>query len=853
MLGVALVCAAFTPSAQAVEMREHRAIWMTPYLADWPTSAITSNTANRHKDILIKNLNNYMAQNVNVIYYHVRSMCDAAYDSKYEPWSQGVSGTRGKRPAFDPFEFLVQEAHARGIEVYAWLNPYRYCGKYDHADTPLNYSNTHPEWLIVQPGVESILNPALEEVQQRIVDVVMDIMDKYDIDGVVFDDYFYSSPTPMSLDAEYFEAAKAADPSITDQLKWRVNNVNTMITKVYNAIKARAPWVAFGISPAGTASPPNIREYGLEPGPDGDWQYQSIASDPISWYNAGIVDYMSPQIYWPTKFSRLQEWWAKAAQRFNRHLYSSVTLSDFSTYGGSEFNDEAKLAREILPQNESGIVFFSHKTYVNATEKINGTLISLGEQLGADAFSTPVLTPLRNWNNVYAPAMTANVHRDGSNLVWDEVPGMRYTVYSFAPGEEPMTLGVNFVQACYTNSLAIPQGMEGNTFGVCVYDRYGNEYSMLLEGAVAGTAEPAKLTYPADGAEAIDLFDFTWEPNGCDNILEVAADADFTQLLGTISTHSDAVNSSNIAGIETGKTYYWRVRTHPVNAPATVSETRSFTASRITVTGPVNNASLTPTITWTPAYEGSEYFVEVGRKADFSVIDFTGTTAEASIDVPEGMLVSGYNYYVRVTATRGGRSSQSAVARMATADVAYDAPAFVNPATGGATVYADQTIAIEPWTGMDAAVIQISTSESFPNRSSYKVTLHKGEHETAQLNTIRIGGKALADGSTYFVRTYGQYFAQATGATSQDTPYNVSTFVYSKELGIADAVTDASGAYVDGDELILPCAGVDVSVYTASGVCVMNVQRAPRTVSLASLTTGFYIVKAGNTTLKWVK
>lgn len=855
-----LICAAVVASAlplaqdaAAVEMREHRAIWCTPYLGDWPTSAITTGNAQRHRDILIKNLDRYKDQHINVIYYHVRSMCDAAYDSKYEPWSKGVSGTRGKTPGADPFKMLIEEAHARGIEVYAWLNPYRYCGQYAHEDTPLNYTNTHPEWLIVQDK-ETILNPALEEVQQRIVDVVVDIMEKYPIDGVVFDDYFYSNPTPNSLDADLYQAAYKADPSVGTQLDWRISNVNSMIRRVYKAIKERAPWMPFGISPAGTASPPDIREYGLEPGPDGDWQYSSIASDPISWFAEGIVDYMSPQIYWPSKFRRLQDWWATAAMHFNRHLYSSVSLSEFNTYGGEEFNAEAKDARKYLPENESGMVFFSHKTFVNSSEKIDGKLVSLGEQLAQDAFIAPVLTPLRSWNNVYSPAMVSNISRADGRLVWDAIPEARYTVYSFAPGEQPLTLGTNLVQICYTNSCAIPEGQEGNTFGVCVYDRYGNEYSMLLEGATAATAPAATLLYPADASEAADLFDFTWNPTEADNILEVSADPDFKTLLGSISTRSCAVNSANIYGLESGNTYYWRVRTHPVNAPATVTASRSFTVAKVAVTAPLtDDAPATPVITWTPAYEGSEYTVEVARKADFKTIDFSATTTETSVTVPAGQLLTGYHYYIRVTAQREGRSSCSATAAFATADVEYAAPALVNPATPGATIHSNQAIEIGEWSGMSGVIIQISESAEFPARTSYKATLRDGRTTTADLADIKVNSKKLEDGATYYVRAYGQYYTQESTTKLLSTPYAESTFVYNSEAGVADAIEDAAGTYISGTTLCLPVSGLAVNIYAADGSCVLAVQRAGHSVDLSVLPVGFYIIRAGATTLKWAK
>ena len=145
---------AFCCVSQAVaQKREHRAVWMSAYVADWPSGAITSGNADAMKQICRNNLDSLQRNNFTTIYYHVRAMCDAMYDSKYEPWSSYVSGTRGVAPAFDPFAFLMEEAHKRGIEVYAWLNPYRYQNSaynegWGQNGGDKNYENSHPECLI---------------------------------------------------------------------------------------------------------------------------------------------------------------------------------------------------------------------------------------------------------------------------------------------------------------------------------------------------------------------------------------------------------------------------------------------------------------------------------------------------------------------------------------------------------------------------------------------------------------------------------------------------------------------------------------------------------------------------------
>ena len=203
--------ASFAITPDTPPKREQRGMWITAYLNDWPSGSITASNTPIVKNACCKMLDTLRVNHINAVYYHVRAMCDAMYNSAYEPWSSYISGKRGEAPAFDPFEFLVQEAHKRGIEVYAWVNPYRYAhGSEMWGDSELDYVNTHPEWLLTT-SYETVLNPGLPEVRQRVVDVCKDILVKYDVDGLVFDDYFYNQDNPsFSLDADLYNAYRAA-------------------------------------------------------------------------------------------------------------------------------------------------------------------------------------------------------------------------------------------------------------------------------------------------------------------------------------------------------------------------------------------------------------------------------------------------------------------------------------------------------------------------------------------------------------------------------------------------------------------------------------------------------------------
>ena len=850
--------------AIAADMREHRAVWTSPYVSDWPAALTTSN-AERQKENLCTHLDKLKACNVNIIYYHARANCDATYESAYEPWSSSVSGKRGATPIFDPFAFLLEEAHARGIEVYAWFNPYRYCytnRPSDPGDTTYDeYLYDHPEWLLIHS--ESIhLNPALEVVKQRVCDVIKDLIIKYDVDGVVFDDYFYNNPCPAELDADLYNAAKAADPNVGTQIEWRVANVNEMVDRVNDVIKATKPYLVFGIAPAGVASPPNIEEkYGLNP-ISGDWQYNSIASDPLNWYKEKNIDFMGPQIYWPgERYDEVQAWWAIAARKFGRHLYSAISLSDHgSTYGNNEFNREIEYARTVLPENESGQSFFKYSTLFSSRNSVGGKNVYFNESLAERAYSLPALTPLRAWHNVYAPAYISGLKRDGNVLSWDAVEGMRYTIYSFDADETQRAYSENLVAVRYTNSYEIPADMTDKIFGVAVYDRYGNEYSMLTEGATLAEGKKAVLTYPENGKQTADLFDFAWEDPGCDVMFEVAADASFAEVLYKCTTNKTSVPSFNVPNLVEGNTYYWRVTTHGVNSKVAVSDVRSFIASRVTVTTPTSSEeSLTPTITWTAAYAGSTYLVEVSRSSTFSTVDFSAETSDASVAVPAGILKSGRKYNVRVTASRNGYTSVSDVVSFSTVNIEHEAPKFVNPQTEGATIHSNQSVIVEDWvtSGMNSITVQISENADFPARKSYKFYSDNGEVSTPELSTIRVASKTLVDGNTYYVRVYGSYYVMdETSSTEKDTEYTMSSFVYSSAAGVSDIIVDGKQPVIDGEQLVLPVVGNDVNVYAADGTCVMSVSKAGLGVDLSELSAGLYIVKVSGltpATLKWVK
>ena len=344
---MSIVVAIMANSALALSpKREMRSAWFTTVWGiDWPSiQGATSSAQTKQKAEMIQYLDGFVNTNMNGSCFQVRSMADAMYPSKYAPWSSYLSGTRGKDPGWDPLAYFVEESHKRGLEAYVWLNPYRW-------STGSNWTTSFDqEWLnndMIIAGTSNTsyktFNPALPETRQHIVNVVNEILDNYAIDGILFDDYFYASggTSENSSAPDYADyVASGTTMSIGD---WRRANVNQMVKDVYDAIQARRPDVRFGISPAGVAGTSSYSKYGV-PSPSSygvrssDWQYSQIYSDPLAWLKAGTIDFISPQMYWPTTHSTapyepLAKWWSYVGNYFGRHFYASQESADLGDDG----------------------------------------------------------------------------------------------------------------------------------------------------------------------------------------------------------------------------------------------------------------------------------------------------------------------------------------------------------------------------------------------------------------------------------------------------------------------------------------------------------------------------------------
>ena len=859
--------------------REQRAAWMSGFVSDWPSSAITTANAETHKRQCREHLDTMQMANFTTVYYHVRTMCDAMYDSKYEPWSSYVSGTRGKAPAFDPFAYILEQAHARGLEVYAWLNPYRYINSsyssgYGNAGGDKNYENSHPEWLIEWNNggtTWTILNPALPEVKQRIVDVIADIMSKYDIDGVIFDDYFYQNGLPESYDAADYTKYTEGGGTLS-QADWRRENVNDMVRMVNAYIKSTKPWVRFGIGPAGVAGKPEVTaKYGLPACPGSDWQYNGISSDPLAWLAEGSIDFISPQVYWNignenADFANITPWWYMACKKFNRHCYISQSLTGNFGKASSldEFVNQVEMIRSSNEQEACGYVFFPWRFCKNYTKEINGVKTNIPTYFRRNVYAHKALSPVVTWMPSKAFGKISNLTRNGRKLTWTGEDNVKYSIYAVPKSvkqsefrkEQEYLMGISY-EASYsipeTNPKYPEQGvsdadLDKYNYAVCVLDRYGNEYAAFFTDPEAADAKAPVLTYPTNGVETPSFFNFKWEGNGQNYELVVAEDSELKNIVYKTELSDQYKFSADVYGFEAGKTYYWRVSSRANNVGELKSEVRSFKVDEFRVKTPIEGSDAVadnPEISWSVVEGADKYKLEISNSKLFKKVTVVREVKEAKCQIEPYLLSGNTTYYVRVSTELNGRSFVTKESSFRTVLIEGVKPEIVRPLENGQTLYSNNTVGVAPQRGITVLRIMISPNEKFSARSSYNGTFTQFETSTPELSTIKVGSSKLADGKTYYVRAQVSYIG-AEGGTVTSEWSDVKTFVYSSEHGGVSSITGAALHYADGI-LMTGMPGASVAVYGISGALAGSYtsDRAGNA-DLTSLPSGVYVAKVSD-------
>ena len=392
--------------------REFRGVWIaTVKNIDWPSKP--GLTTEQQRAELVAMLDRAKKLRLNAVLLQVRPSCDALYASNLEPWSEYLTGQMGRMPApyYDPLAFAVEEAHKRGLELHAWFNPYR--ARHTAAISQVSrdhISKTRPQ-LVKTYGKSLWLDPGEREVQEHCLKVVMDVVQRYDIDGVHFDDYFYPYPEkdgrgavmPFPDWSSWRRYQQGGGKLGRDD--WRRENVNLFIVRVSQAIRASKPWVKFGISPFGIWRP------GFPAQIKGLDAYDVLYADARKWLREGWLDYFAPQLYWAeekreTSFSALIQWW-DAENIHHRHLWPGLNIARVSaTRSASEILSQVRQTREL--SGADGHILWGLSAL---TENRQG----LTDALARQAFAQPALSPAYPWvDNQPPPSPTISASLSGA-------------------------------------------------------------------------------------------------------------------------------------------------------------------------------------------------------------------------------------------------------------------------------------------------------------------------------------------------------------------------------------------------------------------------------------------------------
>ncbi|MDE6316850.1 MAG: family 10 glycosylhydrolase [Muribaculaceae bacterium] len=487
-------------TAHASPKYEMRGAWLvTAYGIDWPScQGVSNQVVRRQQQELDSLLTQLHRAGINAVFFQVRPMADALYESSYEPWSGYLTGSRGSAATYDPLARCVACCHALGMECHAWINPFRVGTRPPSTMLDNRISRL---WMTncVGKSTMTIFNPALDETREHLCNVCREIAEKYDIDGIVFDDYFYNPEfIPEDCTAADWKHYLAAAESGMSMADWRRENINRTIADVYAMLSSvKDGKIRFGVSPQGIGGAngvyadegvPSLTGYGVV---TGDSQYDKIYSDPVRWLRDGLVDYISPQIYWTTDNPRhpyggLSRWWNDVAEMYGRHCFPSQTMAAFDKNNTpdqwKETLRQIELNREYSFNYAPGTVLYSSRFIVG---KPGGKRFS--DALRKEPFSVPALVPPMRWKPSVHPIEVTGLTISGSGLLkWDAADDARYVIYAVpdsvsdnemfntdCDGIAPEYIIAITYDAFYTLPVRY---RKNHRIAVSPYDRYGVEW-----------------------------------------------------------------------------------------------------------------------------------------------------------------------------------------------------------------------------------------------------------------------------------------------------------------------------------------------------------------------------------------
>ena len=439
------------------------------------------------KRTLVSQLDNLQAAGINAIIFQVRAEADALYKSPYEPWSRFLTGTQGlaPAPAWDPLQFMIEECHARNMELHAWINPYRARTKSTRALSPKHPYNKHPELFVEYCG-QMYFDPGFPESRQYIRRIVKDIVKRYDVDAIHMDDYFYPYPTPGVEFPDNVSFA-AYGRGFANRGDWRRNNVNVLIKELHETIRETKPWVKFGVSPFGIyrnkkSDPNGSATNGLQ-------NYDDLYADVLMWVNNGWVDYNIPQIYWEmghraADYETLIRWWAKNSAARPLFIGQDVmrTVAHADLRNPAQHQMPAKYALQRSLKTVQGSCQWYAAAVVSNPAGYRDLLVK-------EYHKYPALIPTSPFMDDEAPKKVRKVKpvwtADGYLLFWTEPKykdemnrAVQYVVYRFSSKEKANLADPSHIVAITRNTffkLPYEDGKTKYRYVVTALDRLHNE------------------------------------------------------------------------------------------------------------------------------------------------------------------------------------------------------------------------------------------------------------------------------------------------------------------------------------------------------------------------------------------
>ncbi|MGM9799952.1 MAG: glycoside hydrolase family 10 protein [Muribaculaceae bacterium] len=654
--------------------------------------------------------------NIHAIAFQARPMGDAMYPSSLSPavpWSQYVSGKRGSNPGWDPLAYFVTQCHNLGMEAHVWINPYRMPVKSTWGvTTTYDTWATNNGWILEymikdNQNTFRILNPGIPEVRQHIADYIAEIVEKYDIDGVMFDDYFYAQWLDEYDNIDAIQYSKyGSGMTLAD---WRRDNVNKTVKLVYDRIKSIKPYVRFGIGPAGVCGGNGVSagKYGLSACTGNDWMYDGIYCDPLAWLDAGTVDYLAPQVYWShthktNPYKPIMQWYDKVANRFGRPVFSSNSI-EADGVGVSEVGAQIATNRAVNTDAQPGAVLYKIKAYLSDMGEI------------ANQYKYKSVPPAMTWYTATDPGKIASLSVSGSTLSCSGMSGVRYIFYAIpnnvsrnsAKSTNSNGLKAEYiVDMSYTNSVSISGKTSGYWYAVAPFDRYGNEWQLTtLNEPLIDPAPASTPISPATGsALKPSSITFTFSKVNVDSYkLQIASDINFSNMLfnQTISPNSTA--DGNYSYTYDGKSladgdYYWRIVTSKDGYKDTNSSIFYFSVNNIsepceavTLLSPANGTvfnlgSIDMVFTDTQA---DTYVLHVAKNEDFTYMTFDSSKAPAKnaegnlyFTGPVSVFPDGTYYWKVETSLAGYYNNESEVRTFVVNRPTLSSPKLISPANG---------------------------------------------------------------------------------------------------------------------------------------------------------------------------